>query len=71
VKTAPAKRTLPGRRLAILRLGRGVLQMSASAFALGLLFAEGVTARALSVAVVACVLTMISVMLFGRGSRTT
>lgn len=54
------------RRAAILRLALGVAQMSAAAFALGLLASEGVTARALAAAVIACTLTTVSVLLFGR-----
>jgi hypothetical protein len=51
-----------------MRLTLGVAQMTAAAFALGLLAAEGVSARALAAAVTACTITMISVVLFGRRS---
>ena len=55
----------------MLRLALGVAQMSVSAFALGLLVMEGVTARALAAAVIACVITTVSVLLFGgRSSKT-
>jgi hypothetical protein len=53
------------RRAAILRLALGVAQMSAAAFALGLLASDGFTARALAAAVIACTLTTVSVLLFG------
>lgn len=59
---------VPERWPAIVRLGLGVAQMSAAAFALGLLASEGVTARALASAVVACTITTVSVLLFGRRS---
>jgi hypothetical protein len=51
---------------ALVRLALGITQMSAAAFALGLLAAEGVTARALAAAVIACTITTVSVLLFGR-----
>lgn len=60
--------TKPGvvdKRWAGLRLALGIAQMSAAAFALGLLASEGVTARALAAAVIACTLTTVSVLLFG------
>ena len=66
-KQAPAL-TRPaevGRRPAGLRLALGIAQMSAAAFSLGLLASEGVTARALAAAVVACTITTVSVLLFG------
>jgi hypothetical protein len=53
-------------RAALLRLTLGVAQMSAAAFALGLLTVEGLTARALGAAVIACTFTTVSVLLFGR-----
>lgn len=59
---------VPERWPAIGRLALGVAQMSAAAFALGLLASEGVTARALASAVVACTITTVSVLLFGRRS---
>jgi hypothetical protein len=42
--------------------------MTAAAFALGLLAAEGVSGRALATAVTACTITTVSVLLFGRRS---
>jgi hypothetical protein len=42
--------------------------MAAAAFALGLLAADGVSARALGAAVTACTITTVSVLLFGRRS---
>ena len=53
------------RRSAMVRLGLGIAQMSAAAFALGLLVSEGITARALAAAVIACTITTLSVLLFG------
>ncbi|ODS53481.1 MAG: hypothetical protein ABS36_12620 [Acidobacteria bacterium SCN 69-37] len=67
-KHASALTTKPGivaRRSARLRLALGTAQMSAAAFALGLLASDGVTARALAAAVIACTLTTVSVLLFG------
>jgi hypothetical protein len=49
----------------VLRLALGIAQMSAAAFALGLLASEGITARALAAAVIACTITTVSVLLFG------
>jgi hypothetical protein len=57
------------RRAALTRIALGFAQMAASAFAVGLLVAEGVSSRALIAAVVACTLTTISVMLFGARTR--
>ena len=51
---------------AVVRLALGITQMSAAAFAFGLLAAEGVTKRALAAAVIACTITTVSVLLFGR-----
>ena len=66
---APFGRTAPpSRPWAITRLTLGVAQMTAAAFALGLLAAEGASARALAAAVTACTITMVSVVLFGRRS---
>lgn len=56
------------RRPAMLRLALGVAQMSTAAFALGLLAMEGVTSRVLGAAVIACTMTTVSVLLFGRRS---
>jgi hypothetical protein len=64
----PITKPIDERWPALVRLGLGVAQMVAAAFALGLLAAEGVTARALSAAVIACTLTTVSVLLFGRRS---
>jgi hypothetical protein len=49
----------------IIRLTLGVMQMTAAAVALGLLVAGGVTALALILVVLTCLLTTISVVLFG------
>jgi hypothetical protein len=68
VTIAPSKHTTASRRSAVIRLTLGVAQMSAAAFALGLLAVEGVTARALAAAVTACTITTLSVLLFGRRS---
>ena len=48
-----------------IRLTLGVLQMTGAAVALGLLVAGGVTALALILVVLTCLLTTISVVLFG------
>lgn len=65
---APSRPAALTRRWAIVRLTLGVAQMTAAAFALGLLAAEGVSARALAAAVTACTITTLSVLLFGRRS---
>lgn len=69
-RTARSGRTLTkpaivARRPAVLRLALGIAQMSAAAFALGLLASEGITARALAAAVIACTITTVSVLIFG------
>ena len=55
-----------------IRLTLGLIQMTAAAVALGLLVASGVTPLALIVVVLTCLLTTISVVLFGsRPADTT
>jgi hypothetical protein len=49
-----------------IRVTLGVLQMTAAAVALGLLVATGVTALALILVVLTCLLTAFSVVLFGN-----
>ena len=65
---ACSRQAVPTRRWALVRLTLGVSQMAAAAFALGLLAADGVSARALGSAVTACTITTVSVLLFGRRS---
>jgi hypothetical protein len=55
---------------AILRFALGVSQMTAAAFALGLLLVGGVTSGALAASAIACTLTTVSVLLFGRKGPT-
>jgi hypothetical protein len=56
---------MTGRPWTTIRLTLGVMQMTAAAIALGVLVAGGVTALALVLVVLTCLLTTISVVLFG------
>lgn len=57
------------RRWALIRIVLGLAQMTVAAAAILLLVKQGITPAALVAAVLACVLTSVSVMLFG-GWRT-
>ena len=68
---APALAPAPATRWALLRLGLGVAQMTSALASFVWLIGSGVSSWSLAAVAVTCLLTTVSVMLFGDHRRRT